>query len=83
MGKVRHRYSIWLKAEGPVSPAGLWDHCEGEGLKIDFFAIVVTDANDLTKEVHDRMPVILDEADWKHWLDPGTPHHDLKGMLVP
>lgn len=29
----------------------------------------MTDANKLTKFIHDRMPVILDPADYDGWLD--------------
>ena len=30
--------------------------------------IIVTDANELTRPIHDRMPVVLDKADIKLWL---------------
>jgi putative SOS response-associated peptidase YedK len=30
--------------------------------------IIVTDANALTRPVHDRMPVVLDKADIGRWL---------------
>jgi putative SOS response-associated peptidase YedK len=31
--------------------------------------IIVTDANALTRPIHDRMPVLLDKADIKSWLN--------------
>jgi putative SOS response-associated peptidase YedK len=30
--------------------------------------IIVTDANALTRPIHDRMPVLLHEANFKPWL---------------
>jgi SOS response associated peptidase (SRAP) len=30
--------------------------------------IIVTDANALTRPIHDRMPVVLDKADVRRWL---------------
>jgi putative SOS response-associated peptidase YedK len=42
--------------------------------------IVTTDANQLVKKVHDRMPVMLGQSDEKLWLDPGTKDY---GELVP
>jgi putative SOS response-associated peptidase YedK len=32
------------------------------------FTIMTTDPNELTAEVHTRMPVILPERDWDRWL---------------
>ena len=39
----------------------------------------MTDANELTKDIHGRMPVILDPADYDAWLD-GT---DGENLLRP
>jgi len=30
--------------------------------------IIVTDANELTRTIHDRMPVVLDKVDVRLWL---------------
>jgi hypothetical protein len=35
------------------------------------------------KPIHDRMPVILDPADWDSWLNPDTDPADLEKLLVP
>ncbi len=34
--------------------------------------IITTDANELLKPIHDRMPVILAQDDHERWLDPST-----------
>jgi putative SOS response-associated peptidase YedK len=31
-------------------------------------SFIVTDANELTRPIHDRMPVVLDKADIRPWL---------------
>jgi putative SOS response-associated peptidase YedK len=38
--------------------------------------IIVTDANALTRTIHDRMPVLLDHADFGPWLN-GTAGSEL------
>lgn len=87
VGKIKQPYLIRLKAEGPFALAGLWEHWEGlvEGMprEIESFTIVVTQANELTRNIHDRMPVILPEAEWQHWLDPDTPVDVLRARLQP
>jgi putative SOS response-associated peptidase YedK len=45
---------------------------------------LTTDANELLGQLHDRMPVILDAADYTSWLD--TAEKDVSkvaGLLVP
>jgi putative SOS response-associated peptidase YedK len=53
------------------SPANcLWETWHGEGEPLETCAILTTDANDLAKEVHDRMPVILAGKEALAWIDP-------------
>lgn len=59
----------------PIAFAGLWaawraGDCDGDWLRS--CAIVTTNANDVVAPLHDRMPVVLEERDWDHWLDPGA-----------
>ena len=37
----------------------------------------------MVSPVHDRMPVILDPADYDGWLAPGAPVDELRAMLKP
>ena len=69
-------YRITLKPEQPFSFAGLWEHWEKDDKMIESCTIIVTDANTLTKDIHGRMPVILDPADYDAWLD-GTKAENL------
>jgi putative SOS response-associated peptidase YedK len=45
--------------------------------------ILTTGANARVAEVHDRMPVLLDPAAVRDWLDPRTPRDILESLLVP
>jgi len=47
------------------------------------FAILTTGANKLLAPIHDRMPVILDDADRVAWIAPGAAAADLKRLLRP
>jgi len=37
----------------------------------------------VTRPIHDRMPVILRDADTEAWLDPQRDPEFLRGLLVP
>ena len=71
----------------PMAFAGLWEvwhdseHPDAEPLRT--CVIITTGANKLMKPIHDRMPVILDSADWDTWLNPDTDPTDLEKLLVP
>ncbi|RIK29402.1 MAG: hypothetical protein DCC55_38005 [Chloroflexi bacterium] len=45
--------------------------------------LITTDANALVRPVHDRMPVILQPADYAAWLGAQTKAEDLKALLKP
>ena len=53
-----------------MSFAGLWDRWKSPETAEPVISctIVVTDANALTRHIHDRMPVLLDKSDFKPWL---------------
>jgi putative SOS response-associated peptidase YedK len=52
---------------------------EGEDEPIESCAILTTDANELARQVHDRMPVILQADDAAAWIDPGV--EDAKSLV--
>ena len=59
-GRGRQPYAVWLKDADLFAFAGLWEHWEGaDGKTIESCTIIVTDANELLRPIHDRMPVIL------------------------
>jgi putative SOS response-associated peptidase YedK len=65
--------------------AGLWERWkpDGEAEPIDTCTIITTTPNELMAPIHDRMPVVLDRADYDRWLDRETPGADVVGLLKP
>jgi putative SOS response-associated peptidase YedK len=45
--------------------------------------ILTTSANALMADIHERMPVILNEEDAMRWLDPATDSDALTDLMVP
>lgn len=62
---------IVLTSREPFGFAGLWDTWTApEGEAIRTCTIITTEANELLKPIHDRMPVILTKEAEAVWLDP-------------
>lgn len=78
-------YRIMLKSEELFSFAGLWDEwvdkSSGEVLKT--FTIITTQANELVKSIHERMPVILTPEAEELWLDENESKESLLDLLRP
>lgn len=83
--KSKVPYFIKLKSGEPFTIAGLWDVWKSpEGEQIASATLVTTSPNELMKQIHNRMPVILDDESRDKWLATG--HLDpamLKSCLVP
>lgn len=56
----------------PLALAGLWEHWipPGSSEEVRSFTIITTNANAFMEPIHERMPVILSDADMDCWLDP-------------
>jgi putative SOS response-associated peptidase YedK len=78
-------YLVRLRNGQPFAFAGLWERWHGsDDQPIETCTILTTDANDLVRPIHDRMPVILDPAGYAGWLDPRQTDPDkLRSWLVP
>jgi putative SOS response-associated peptidase YedK len=66
--------------------AGLYEFWPGKdgAAPIESFTIVTTEANEVVRNLHDRMPVIVHEADYEAWLDPkNADTAALEGLLAP
>ncbi len=62
---------IQLKTKDPFAFAGLWESWHSpDGSEILSCTIITTEPNSIMKPIHNRMPVILHETDYKLWLSP-------------
>jgi len=71
-GAIKQPVNIKTADKQPFAFAGLWEHWEnskGTGSEIDSCTIITTNANDLLKPIHDRMPVIVKPDNYDRWLD--------------
>jgi putative SOS response-associated peptidase YedK len=66
----RQPWLIRLAAPGPFAFAGLWEPAAKHPGAKPTCTILTTEPNDVARPIHDRMPVILDPADYALWLDP-------------
>jgi putative SOS response-associated peptidase YedK len=85
-GKHKQPYLFHLRDDRPFGFAGLWEHWHGDGSgpPLETCTVVTTDAAEATREVHDRMPVILEPDDYAMWLDPEFEDRErLLSLLVP
>jgi putative SOS response-associated peptidase YedK len=70
-GKRKIPVYIFLKSKKPFGFAGLYETWKTpEGKELRTCTIITTDANDLIRPIHDRMPVILPGDVEDRWLDP-------------
>lgn len=65
-------YRITMQDMGLFACAGLWERWEGPDESVSSFTIIVTDANDFIRPIHDRMPVVVAPGDYGAWLTPGS-----------
>ncbi len=77
--KQKQPYYLRLKSGDPLAIAGIWETWLGDGDPVESCAIITTEANELSRNIHDRMPVILRGTDTDAWLDPDIA--DAKALL--
>jgi putative SOS response-associated peptidase YedK len=85
-GKLKQPFLIHRQDGKPFAFAGLWSSWRNpeQEKPVETFTILTTDANDLLRPLHDRMPVILDPKDFDLWLDPKIDDAaKLQSLLVP
>jgi putative SOS response-associated peptidase YedK len=82
--KTRQPYFIHLNDDQPFAFAGLWEYWQGDGEVIESCALCTTEANELMRPLHDRMPVILPAESYAQWLDPDNQATEaLANLLEP
>ena len=62
-------YDVTRADGAPFAFAGLWEHWQGpNGEEIESCAILTTEANELMRPIHNRMPVIIAPENYDAWL---------------
>ncbi|WP_066254638.1 SOS response-associated peptidase [Neobacillus drentensis] len=76
---------IKLKSADLFAMAGIWEAWKSpEGKTLYTCSVITTGPNELMKDIHDRMPVILKPEDEKTWLDQSISNtNDLNKLLIP
>lgn len=86
--KVKYPYFIKLKDENIFSLGCIWENWvdKATGEIHNTFSIVTTSANPLMEKIHNlkkRMPLIINRADEKKWLNPELPTDDVNDLMLP
>jgi putative SOS response-associated peptidase YedK len=68
-GRKKQPYLFEVHDGEPFAFAGLWEQWK----EIESCVIITTDANELSAQFHDRMPVILAPNDYAEWLESEEP----------
>jgi putative SOS response-associated peptidase YedK len=85
VGKGKQPWRFVKPDRRPFLFAGLWEQWRPDesGDWLTTFTILTTTPNHVAEAVHDRMPVILDKAGAKKWLDAKASPESLKGLIAP
>jgi putative SOS response-associated peptidase YedK len=84
--KTKQPYRFVMADGSPMAFAGLWERWRdpANGETVRSFTIVTTAPNALCAPIHNRMPVILDPADFPAWLGETTATPgELQALLRP
>ena len=82
--KEKQPYRFVMKDRKPFVMAGLWERWDKGEKPLFTCTVITTIPNDVTRNVHDRMPVILPEDTYDTWLNREmTDTNYLKSLLVP
>jgi putative SOS response-associated peptidase YedK len=83
-GERRKRKMRIVRADGElVSLAGLREYWRHSAEIIASYTILTTQPNALMQPIHDRMPVIIDDAEIDAWLAPETSLDSVRAMCMP
>ncbi len=84
--KTKQPWYIQRADEQPMLLACVWDTWldpEMGGSPVDSFSIITTDANEQLKDMHHRMPVILESETLDPWFNRETPSRAISDLLCP
>ncbi|PKP51920.1 MAG: DUF159 family protein [Bacteroidetes bacterium HGW-Bacteroidetes-1] len=68
-GIVKQPYRFFVRGETLFAMAGIWEQWnQPDGVLLQTFSIITTEANSLMKPIHNRMPLILSPEHEQTWL---------------
>lgn len=83
VGKQKIPHRIFLKNENIFAIAGIWETWkDAEDRLLNSFSILTTTPNSLMRNIHNRMPVILNKHDEQAWLFENDEQY-LKSLCQP
>ncbi|HEX8195908.1 MAG TPA: SOS response-associated peptidase [Pyrinomonadaceae bacterium] len=83
---AKQPFYFYLKDKSVFGFAGLWESWTDKetGEEIESCTIITTEANEVLKPVHDRMPVIIKPEDYELWVDEKVKDTEkLEKLLAP
>ncbi len=82
VGGRKQPYYIRPKGGELFALAGIGERWNGPDGPLHTVCLITTEPNELMREIHDRMPVIVPREDYAAWLDPGNQDAaKLKGLI--
>lgn len=85
VNKTKKPFRIARMDNNLFAMAGLYDTWinKESGTILNSFSIITTSPNEIVKEIHNRMPVILEVSKEKNWLSRDYPIADVMELLKP
>lgn len=83
-GQPKQPWRFSRADDEPMVIAGIWSPLTlRNGSQTDAYAILTTNAAPTVAPLHDRMPVILHERDWRRWINETTLPEELEDLQRP
>lgn len=64
------KFAIQTECSDVTYNAGLYRYEEHSGMQVPMFTVLTREAAGTVRDIHDRMPLILDKKDLKEWIRP-------------
>jgi len=83
--KSKQPYFIHFTDDRPFAFAGLWERWKADekAEPVETCTIVTTTPNHFMEPIHNRMPAIIQPADFERWLDPKVSGTAVRDLLAP
>jgi len=77
------KFAIQTEGSDVTYIAGLYRYEDHGGMQVPMFSILTREAAGTVRDIHDRMPLILDKEDVKEWIRPdGDPFNIAERALT-